>query len=437
MRWCRPSVLRNAIAASTILACGCTSSPTMPSRAVLTDAVGTPFESPLVLIGVEKESRTLVGRAEYQDCVVGTVGCFNTLVPATERPAKGSSLRWDIRKRFREPKSLFVSHIVEIKPQAGVTVPRVDTIFTAYDGNSFKEPGADHVSRSWDVLQHTLRDELVERIRASSATHLIVMSTGWNTPQSESLANYADWVREFNAKFKTTSVEIRPVYVGWSWPSDWNNKVVTKLDYQNKAHDADELGLMWANVLVNRVLPSIKAEVPVRAVLVGHSFGARIQTRAVYSAPMIVPECPSAAEAADLLIGLQGAFSALRFIDGKGSEGYPYRDYRTCGPRVVLTFSKSDEAVDVAPSSIFDGVFVGDERGFESTVGLPAFGHRRVAQGGIADLDGTEDATVIMLDASTIITVPKGHNDVYNSDVAVLVTRLIERFAPPLQKDPN
>jgi Alpha/beta hydrolase family len=103
----------------------------------------------------------------------------------------------------------------------------------------------------------------------------------------------------------------RPLFVGIKWDSDWPRAGVLGVeDYWNKGSDADEIGLTWANLL-NRVLKEVRAEHGARIVAVGHSFGARLLSRAVHSAPLIVAG-PS--EPIDLFIRLQGAFPYRRFV---------------------------------------------------------------------------------------------------------------------------
>ena len=48
------------------------------------------------------------------------------------------------------------------------------------------------------------------------------------------------------------------------------------------------------------------------------------------------------------VIGIQGAFSANRFIPNEGVEGSPYENYKDWGTKVVLTTSSYDMAVPIA-----------------------------------------------------------------------------------------
>lgn len=73
-------------------------------------------------------------------------------------------------------------------------------------------------------------------------------------------------------------------------------------------------------------------------ILIGHSFGARVITRAIFSNGLIDPPKVNKESSethqkntcdVDLVIGLQGAFSINRFIPGEGEEGSPYRTFST------------------------------------------------------------------------------------------------------------
>lgn len=185
---------------------------------------------------------------------------------------------------------------------------------------------------------------------------------------------------------------------------------------------------MWANVLVNEVIPDIRRTRNVRVVLVGHSFGARLLTRAMYSWPLIARKCPAREEAADLFIGLQGAFSYRRFVERSGSEGYPYAGYAKCATQVAMTASAHDDAVKLAPASIVDGQFMGSMQAYEATRNLPGFTHIALDSPELSKEALHTQMTVV--DASRIIRPPAGHNDVYNADVAALMAELIAIKAP-------
>lgn len=123
---------------------------------------------------------------------------------------------------------------------------------------------------------------------------------------------------------------------------------VPLVSYHNKTHDADEIGLTWMNHLVHRVLLPIKSDEGVPIVLVGHSLGARLLSRALFSGSLLKEEPPD--EEVDLFIGLQSAFSMNRSLPERrsGNEGAPYRDHARRSTRIALVWSRNDKATPKA-----------------------------------------------------------------------------------------
>ena len=84
------------------------------------------------------------------------------------------------------------------------------------------------------------------------------------------------------------------------------------------------------------------AKLPVIAI--GHSFGARAMTRALFSSPLINDE-KMVTSPVNLAVSLQGAMSINRFFPSLGNEGAPYRDYVSLvNTKIVLTASRFDSA---------------------------------------------------------------------------------------------
>jgi hypothetical protein len=89
-----------------------------------------------------------------------------------------------------------------------------------------------------------------------------------------------------------------------------------------------------------------------RTVMIGHSFGGRAVSRALFSSPALaVVDTRNGRRAdkepktaVDLLVVLEGAVSINRFSGNEGREGSPYRDHRRLSTQIVLTSSKHDEA---------------------------------------------------------------------------------------------
>lgn len=169
-----------------------------------------------------------------------------------------------------------------------------------------------------------------------------------------------------NKKVYLENKPFRPLFVGVSWPSGRRFSSVwwligdlrKSLSYIPKAKNADEIGVVWANRILWDILVPLKKAKKIPLILIGHSLGARIVTRAVFSRGIFDgsvgkgrPEISwDKVYDIDLVIGLQGAFSVNRFIPGEGKEGSPYSDFkeRNYARKFIFTWSKNDWANPVA-----------------------------------------------------------------------------------------
>lgn len=314
-------------------------------------------------------------------------------------------------------------------------------------------------------------------------THVLLLVMGWNTAQDEAVRNFNDIVGNILEAARETlparsqgteSAPFRPLVIGVTWPSYWSTGLLNMLSYTNKAHDADELGISWLNLLLNEILPAAIGDEKTPLVVVGHSFGARAVTRAAFSSPAlksqdaatIAPDAATIASKAALIVGLQGAVSINRFGRDAGDEGAPYRDFaRLTSTRIVLTASKWDTAAGgpifwydpsgsissynkacarQAPwhKETFRCMVASDRSGLLS-------GDRASEPFRICDRDGTgcrtlgqridiaNDARVLYVDISdeitrynTLGTGGNAHNDVYRLPMGRLLWTLIQSFVP-------
>ncbi len=337
----------------------------------------------------------------------------------------------------------------------------------------------------------SLQDNLTKDLRQGNYTHVLVIVMGWNTAQQEAIRNFNDLTGNLMAASleaasgqqespidRTRAIQplakdrpagnFRPLVIGVTWPSYWSNSFGNVFSYSNKANDADEIGLSWLNKLLNETIPlSLQASGShARVVALGHSFGARAMTRAVFSSPALAPlqgsfpDQSMVSSSVDLAVGLQGAMSINRFAAQLGSEGAPYRDYaRLDKTKVVLTAATEDSATgapfvvwtDPAGSigsyrkacaqagSVYQPIF--DCMTASDTSAIPGgrFEVCKYGQAGCADpFDGTgQGHKVAYIDASNGITQFNSpgsgggaHSDIYRLPMGRLLWKLVEQYAP-------
>lgn len=211
-----------------------------------------------------------------------------------------------------------------------------------------------------------------ENIAGTPYSHILIMSMGWNNNQYDSIWRYDQILKNIKIETKKAGINFKPLVIGFTWPSVWNGVnnsfISTKAghlaSYLNKANDADEIGFTVANWIINKQIPEIKksccqnGQVP-KIIAIGHSFGARLLSRAIFSKNYI-RNIDKNKQPIDTFIALQGAFSVNRFIKNKsdqdssygGGEGAPYADFIKLNTNIVLTSSKNDSANN---SAIFKG----------------------------------------------------------------------------------
>lgn len=189
-------------------------------------------------------------------------------------------------------------------------------------------------------------------------SHVFVMCMGWVNDQQESSMRFRSITHHLReAAAKEGDRNFRPLVIGVTWPSGWltnsdsqaARRVGHLASYGTKSNDADEVGLMVISPIIHRYLKNgVPAKTPIIAI--GHSFGARAMSRAVYSAPLM-REAPT--RVPQELISLQPAYSLRRWLSGESGEGTPYMT--DSAPRHYITASKWDSANPQARWSIHGG----------------------------------------------------------------------------------
>jgi hypothetical protein len=292
--------------------------------------------------------------------------------------ARYKDRRRHLARRVDDTKKMIVSHILayhtgspqlpsaprfihNIYPNSGLP------IYSDLDPGNVKSVYED----GWTAITRKLEQEITKELNRAAIedreyTHIVVLAMGWNNDQEESVFRYNSIISNTIAASKG---EFRPLTIGFTWPSVWGgesfigtlNLLGHLFSYVNKPHDADEIGYTIANYLVNRVIPSALLKrnsiTPnAKVVLIGHSLGARLLTRAALSKELLKDTDnanTSDGSKVDLILGLQGAFSANRFIDKDPiifplnccfGEGWPYWDHSGRAGKIVLTWSREDTA---------------------------------------------------------------------------------------------
>ncbi|WP_249324715.1 hypothetical protein [Enterobacter mori] len=230
-----------------------------------------------------------------------------------------------------------------------------------------------------DVGITALKSNIKHDLKSGAYSHILIIVMGWNTSQSDAIRNFNDItgniitasleqqddVKENPSSstsnmliprvrviksFEKNNLPFRPLVIGITWPSYWSTRLDNVASYPNKANDADELGLIWLNKIINQTIPESMSESGIKlpVIAIGHSFGARAMTRALFSSPLIKNDT-TVSSPVNLAVSLQGAMSINRFFPGLSEEGAPYRDYmRLSNTKLVLTASKFDSAVKFA-----------------------------------------------------------------------------------------
>lgn len=393
-----------------------------------------PFKYDGFLIAIEKAKRiTVLGKKNTNIPFVDP----NKMLTVLGGSSDSEKLIDSVQKRLRDGEVMFVSHILDTTDISG----RLDP-YNAYaqllkgSGSEYrmlkdKRHRAGIYEAGWNALEHKLTNAIVNRVTdainaGTPYSHIIVMSTGWNTDQVESIQAYNHLAHSLG---QGAPVNFHPLYITFSWPSTWRN-LGEWFSFVRKRNDADEVGLLPANLLVNHVLRDSRlSNIP--RVLIGHSFGARILTRALFSRGLILSSITTNGDI-DTLIGLQAAFSFARFSPSKvdNSDSYPYRRWSGIDTELVFTTSAHDKGHlsswaifsrekdmmlgkggwDAAKKSNDVNKLVFTAAEFDCDVLSPPFSPLR--QGG----------RIIYVDASRCI---KNHNDIYRDVHGKLMRKFI------------
>lgn len=192
--------------------------------------------------------------------------------------------------------------------------------------------------------------------RNERITHILVFSTGYNTTQWESLANYHDLYLNLNnasqpfwhplcenriVKLFIQCRDFNPLFIGISWRSFsavWERSAALITDFPWATTRADKIGKALAITLLKKVLLPLKREHGIPIILIGHSLGAKILSQAAYS---VTSDDDEPLPPIDLLVGLQGAFTMGRYAP----EHFYHRNKRRV-KTAIFTTSEHDKILN-------------------------------------------------------------------------------------------
>lgn len=416
-----------AALAACLAGCGTTDPP------YYTFAVTRGLQHDGFIVGIEKRDSDLVGAPEKRSD------------DPRFRLATGSEvLNEEYLERTDDDEALFVSQVYE-------SLRTPDGRFVSYDRWNAHDPDGDGVFRDSLLIEpsdaydrgYAALDDLGQRISSKLAegrhTHVVLMAMGWHNDQVESIARYNAILH--NVRKAAAPDRFEPLVVGITWPSAWGsgstNPLVEKLghigSYFNKTRDADEIGYTIANYLLNTVVLPRAGDHPV--ILLGHSFGARLLSRAAFSRGHL--SSLPATRRASLFIGLQAAVSVNRFIPSGGGEGSPYSGFVDHATRYVMTSSLNDAAnpwARLATGAANAGGWfgLGEARRHPDTYAVADWT-------AISDDSGWAfpDRRVVLIDASDIVNgdgavdvwggSPSAHNDILDEEMGRLIWFFVRR----------
>ena len=298
------------------------------------------------IIGIEKRSRTAIGNPAPS---------YNVRY----QPLPGDAPITEVRnKRFHavtnDTDALVVSHIASFFGQRQYP-------YNAYGEYRESDLGYEAGYHGLQAFQADLQNRLLaEQQGGEPYTHILLFAMGWNNTQHRAIWNCNQILRNMAEVAGEKEIPFRPLSIVLTWPSVWkpisDNWVERRLaghvgSYFNKVNDADEIGYTYANWILNKQLAQVKTKAGdgkfPKVIAIGHSMGARILSRALFSQGHLKGEV-EAGGTADLFIGIQGAFSVNRFLAGKGVEGAPYAGFKEIPTPIVLTTTRKDLATPVA-----------------------------------------------------------------------------------------
>jgi hypothetical protein len=324
------------------------------------DAKALNVAAPIFLVGIEKPRRNgpshVDRNCEGRDFNVASLN---------------SSIRDSVCEVMKQGRPMLLTHIAAIDGVRDGHYGQARFLYNAYDEPvvpiTGKSMGDEALYENGLRALGALASELDAAVKSGQVTDIVVLSTGWNTPQRETLYNTMDWMASIqHARATSAAKPFRPLYITISWQSSWELKLwkLTHASVVTKGNDADELGLTWVNRLVHDAVIPVAGRYQLPVTLVGHSYGTRVVGTALYLSDIIRRSVPSSFPPL-AFVGLQPAFPINRYGEQKGRE----RWFADRDPHALVLLSSS--ANDTATSSLPIGVLVGGGRSPERVLNDP------------------------------------------------------------------
>jgi len=308
-------------------------------------------ETPAIILAFEKPTAGLIFRWKKNRarpyCLSETCDVSKQM-PILFGKEEGSRLS-KLRENFDGDLSLILSHSVLYAPALLPKLAKSCFIFNAYHSEHPCAPttSADY-EKTTQVVEAALasiattKSALDNLINETRPTHILVLATGWNTEQMESLNNYSLWLNGVSNAARENKAPFRPLIIGITWQSTWDD--IPKGDSGSvitKGNDADEIGAGWVHRFIHQaILPSASVK-GLSVTLIGHSYGVRVLGHSAFLPTLHGPvgDMPP-----PLLVGFAPAIPVGRLVR-EGDE--PYWDRPQPGP-VIMTTSVHDKANGVA-----------------------------------------------------------------------------------------
>lgn len=323
-----------------------------------------------------------------------------------------------IKDIFNDPKPFVLTHWVSTSRNSN-----------KLEYNAYKTIG----EQNYNLAKATINqfEEISEIVRVKFSeenfTHLVITCSGWNNYQVDSSQLYENWIKNTTeaSKSGSTSTKFKPFVIGFTWSSRW---IIPGVSIFNKANDADELGISHVNFFLWKcLLPSIhKQDIPI--LTIGHSFGARVLSRAIYSRFMLNSYDKNLF--IDKSIDFQGAYPYSRYTKKANSNGKLYTIEMPV-KKHYITYSKFDYALKFAFWSVG---YIGNNNSISKILKSDAKSNFYFASldssGRI--VNGCNGKNKILVDAKSIInkisSIASGaHNDVQDIEAGQFIWEVINR----------